>query len=98
MAKIINGVSYNDHSDVLKISGLSNEELAEIKFNTQIIGALIEARSKASISQKKLEQISGVSQPLIARIEKGRTDPQISTILRMLAPLGKTLAVVPINN
>ena len=95
MAKIINGVSYNTHEDVLKISKLTPAELAEITFNTQIVGAMIEARNKQGITQKELENISGVSQPLIARIEKGRTDPQISTIIRMLEPLGMTLAVVP---
>lgn len=29
--------------------------------------------------------------------EKGLTNPQIDTVLKILAPLGKTLAVVPLN-
>ena len=40
---------------------------------------------------------SGVKQPIIARMEKGHTNAQIETILKILAPLGKTLAVVPIS-
>lgn len=32
-----------------------------------------------------------------ARQEKGSTSPQIDTILKMLAPLGKTLAIVPLQ-
>lgn len=32
-----------------------------------------------------------------ARMEKGLTNPQIDTVLKILAPLGKTLAVVPLN-
>ncbi|MCL2099252.1 MAG: helix-turn-helix domain-containing protein [Oscillospiraceae bacterium] len=97
MAKIINGTSYNTHEDLLNISGLTQAEQAEIKLNSQILCALIDARNEKKISQKELEKLSGVRQPLIARIEKGKTDPQITTILRILEPLGMTLAVVPKN-
>lgn len=95
MAKIVNGISYNTHDDLVKLSELTPLEMAEIAFNTQIVGAMIAARNKQGISQKKLEELSGVSQPLIARVEKGRTDPQVTTLIRMLEPLGMTLAVVP---
>ena len=56
---------------------------------------LIKARNEKGISQKQLEQMSGVRQPVIARMEKGRTDPQLETIIKVLAPLGKKLAIVP---
>jgi len=95
MPKIINGVSYNTHEDLLKISGLTPAEQAEIKLNAQIICALIGARNEKKISQKELEELSGVRQPIIARIERGKTDPQVTTLLRILEPLGMTLAVVP---
>ncbi|WP_277346133.1 helix-turn-helix domain-containing protein [Selenomonas bovis] len=49
------------------------------------------------MSQRQLEKISGVKQPVIARMEKGTSTPQLETILRLLAPLGKTLKVVPIE-
>ena len=97
MPKIINGESYNTHEDLLKVSGLTSAEQAEIKLNAQIIGALIDARNGKKISQKELEELSGVRQPIIARIERGKTDPQITTLLRILEPLGMTLAVVPKN-
>lgn len=58
---------------------------------------LSQARAEKGISQKKLEEMSGVKQPVIARMERGRTSPQIDTVLRVLAPLGKTLAVVPLE-
>jgi predicted transcriptional regulator len=41
--------------------------------------------------------ISGVSQPVIARMEMGKTSPQIDTILKVLAPLGKTLKVAELE-
>ena len=63
-----------------------------------IISAIIEARHEQGISQKQLEELSGVKQPVIARMETGKTNPQLDTILKILASLGKTLAVVPLNH
>ncbi|MDD2215492.1 MAG: helix-turn-helix transcriptional regulator [Eubacteriales bacterium] len=79
------------------ITALTNEELAEIELRVQIAGKIIEARQNKDLTQRALEEISGVRQPVIARIEKGKTDPQITTVLRMLKPLGYTLAVVPLT-
>ena len=76
---------------------LSAEEVAESNLRVSLIGELIKARQEQGISQKKLEELSGVKQPIIARMEKGYTSPQVSTLLKVLAPLGKTLAVVPLN-
>ena len=73
------------------------EEIAESNLRVALIGELIKARQEKGISQKKLEELSGVKQPIIARMEKGSTSPQITTLLKVLAPLGKTLAVVPLN-
>ncbi len=73
------------------------EEIAESDLRVALIGELIRARQEKGISQKKLEELSGVKQPIIARMEKGYTDPQLETILKLLAPLGKTLAIVPLN-
>ena len=77
---------------------LTDEEIAESDLRVALIGELIKARQEKGISQKKLEELSGVKQPIIARMEKGNTSPQISTLLKVLAPLGKTLAVVPIKS
>ena len=76
---------------------LTPDEIAESELRVSIIGELIKARQEKGISQKKLEELSGVKQPVIARMEKGSTSPQLDTILKVLAPLGKTLAVVPLE-
>ena len=73
------------------------EEIAESDLRVALIGELIKARTEQGISQKKLEELSGVKQPIIARMEKGTTNPQINTLLKVLAPLGKTLAIVPLK-
>lgn len=76
---------------------LTPEEIAESNLRVALIGEIIKARQEKGISQKKLEELSGVKQPIIARMEKGITSPQIDTILKVLVPLGKTLAVVPLE-
>ena len=73
------------------------EEIIESNLRVQLMGELIKARREQGISQKKLEELSGVKQPVIARMEKGYTSPQIDTLLKVLAPLGKTIAIVPIK-
>lgn len=75
----------------------TSEEIVESDLRVSIIGELVKARQEKGISQKKLEELSGVKQPIIARMEKGSTNPQLDTILKVLAPLGKTLAVVPLK-
>ena len=69
------------------------EEMRESKLRVAIISELIKARNEKNISQRELEQLSGVKQPIISRMESGETSPQLDTVLRVLAPLGKTLYV-----
>jgi predicted transcriptional regulator len=73
------------------------EEIRESRLRVDIIGELIKARNERGISQRELENLSGVKQPIISRMETGETSPQLDTILKVLAPLGKTLAVVPLE-
>lgn len=73
------------------------EEIAESDLRVALIGELIKARNELGISQKKLEELSGVKQPVIARMERGASIPQVDTLLKVLAPLGKTLAIVPLE-
>ncbi|MGE1062850.1 helix-turn-helix transcriptional regulator [Megasphaera paucivorans] len=69
------------------------EENAASDLRVALIGELIQARQQKGISQKELERLSGVKQPIIARMEKGSTSPNLNTVLKVLAPLGKTLYV-----
>lgn len=73
------------------------EEIAESNLRVALIGELIKARKEQGITQKQLEEMSGIKQPVIARMERGTTNPQLDTVLRVLAPLGKTLAIVPLQ-
>lgn len=74
-------------------SYFTSEELAASDLRVALMIELANARAEKGISQKKLEAMSGVKQPIIARMEKGYTSPQIDTVLKVLAPLGKTLYI-----
>ena len=76
----------------------SSEEIIENDLIAGLVGEMINARKEQSISQRELEAISGIQQSVIARMESGKTDPQLSTILKLLIPMGKTLAVVPLGS
>ena len=78
-------------------AALTDEERAESDLRVALISELIQARQEKGISQKKLEELSGVKQPVIARMETGSTNPQLETVLKVLAALGKTLAIVPLK-
>lgn len=72
---------------------LTPEEIAESDLRVALIGELIKARKERGLSQRELEVLSGVKQPVIARMENGSTVPNLNTILKVLAPLGKTLYI-----
>ena len=72
---------------------LTPEEIAESDLRVALIGELIKARKERGLSQRELEALSGVKQPVIAKMENGSTVPNLNTILKVLAPLGKTLYI-----
>ncbi len=60
MSKTISRTEYNDFNDLVIASGLTNEELHEIKQKNQIISEIVKARHGQGLTQKELELISGV--------------------------------------
>lgn len=72
------------------------EEIAESNLHVAFITALVQARQEQGLSQRELEARSGVKQPQIARMERGTANPRLNTMLKVLAAMGKTLAIVPL--
>ncbi len=72
------------------------EEIAASDLRVALIGEMIKAREGHGLTQRDMEKLSGVAQPVIARMEKGKTSPSIDTVLKLLVPLGMTLKVAPI--
>ena len=92
-----------------KIKGLSFESLLkkelknkEVKilfdqmhFYLQVARLITEVRAKCGLSQVELAKRAGVSQPLIARLEKGdhRRVPTFDTIYKIMKALGYTMTI-----
>ena len=92
----LNGKKFTTWQDV-EGEIFTPEEIAECNLRVALIGEITKARKEQGLSQRELEALSGVKQPIIARMENGTTIPNLNTVLKVLAPLGKTLAVVPIE-
>ena len=56
---------------------------------------LREARARAHLTQRQLAEKSGIPQETIARIERGRSDPRVTTLDRLLAACEFGLEVMP---
>jgi DNA-binding XRE family transcriptional regulator len=82
-----------DDWDELRRELFTPEEIAVSDLRVAMMIEFAEARKAMGFSQKKLEELSGVKQPVIARMERGSTKPQLDTFLKALAPLGKTLYI-----
>ena len=72
------------------------EEIAISDLHAEIMSELIKARNEKKITQRELEALCGVRQPVIARMEKGVGNTKIDTLIKVLLPLGKKLAIVSV--
>ena len=78
---------------------LQNEEFRlafeEHRFYLQIAHLISDLRTKAGLSQTVVAKRAGVSQAMIARLEKGdsRRKPTLDTIFRLLNVLGYTMSI-----
>ena len=80
-----------------KALNITEEQKAEIQLEVDIIQATIEVRKTNKLRQRDLSKLSGVTQPMIARMEKKRVTPNTSTLIKMLLPMGYTIRVVPLE-
>ena len=97
MSVTLNGHTFTTWDDVEK-DIFTPEEIAEAELKAALVAEMVRARKENGITQQELEKRSGVRQPVIARMEKGNTHTQLDTVLKVLAAMGKTLAVVPISD
>ena len=85
------GILYVDLEAELR----SVEEIAASNFCVDIIAALFYESKDAGISRRKLVKLSGVKEKKLARIERDPEKATVETLLELLKPLGKTLAIIP---
>ena len=58
------------------------EEIAESDLRVALMGEIIAARKEQGISQRELGKLTGIKQPVIARIESGQSIPRINTLIK----------------
>ena len=80
-----------------KENPLSEEDEKQVQQWMDYYYALIAAREAGKISQRQMEKLANVKQPMIARIESGKNVPKISTVMKLLKLLGLTLGIVKVD-
>lgn len=55
--------------------------------------AVIQARDRAGLTQMELARKMGTTQPVVARLESGRTRPSIRTLERLAEATGSRLLI-----
>lgn len=58
---------------------------------------LLEARKEAGLTQEELANRLGVDKGYISRIERGLTEPMVSTFYKLAAALGFRVDLVPVD-
>lgn len=64
----------------------------------KFIDEFIALRKNKNLSQQKLAEEMGTIREKIARIESKMHSPSIASLINMLAPIGYTIKIVPINS
>ena len=95
-AIIINPKHIGSSFNSFLVENLTEEEIKVIHAKAKLLGEFIAARQELQLTQKKLEAMSGIKQPMIAKIENGNVNPSLDSLLRLLVSMGKTIKVVPI--
>ena len=58
-----------------------------------LASAVIDARNRAGLTQHELAKKMGTTQPVVARLESGRSRPSISTLERLAKTTGSRLLI-----
>ncbi len=96
--------NYNDLKIADELFALKygeKESATRIEFEAKtkaffICEMLKEERKKAKISQSELAERTTTRKEFISRIENGKVDVQLSTLIKMLSGLNLTLKIEPI--
>lgn len=88
--------NWNDYKNHVRET---NPEIArdidEIEAISQIVGTMIERRHDLSLSQRDLAELCGIPHSSVARIESGKSSPNLSTLLKIFRELGLSLVAEP---
>ena len=70
------------------------EDIEEMETLALIVSAIIEKRNELGYSQRELAEMCGLPHSSVARIEACTVKPKVETLIKIMKPLGLTLAAV----
>lgn len=71
------------------------KDIDEAEALSQIVGAMIEQRHNLDLSQRDLADLCGLPHSSVARIESGKSTPNLSTLLKIFRQLGLSFTISP---
>lgn len=88
-----NWTDYKNH--VRESNPEISKDIDDIETLSHIIGIMIERRHDLNLSQRDLARLCGIPHSSVARIESGKSTPNLSTLLKIFRQLGLTLVAEP---
>ena len=86
--------TWNDYKTHLKNSDSELcKDISEMEQQAAIVSAIIKQRKQLGISQRELASLCNIPQSSVARIESFQTTPNLSTLLKLMRPLGLQLTI-----
>lgn len=71
------------------------KDLDEVEEISTIVGAMIQQRHNLELSQRDLADLCGIPHSSVARIESGKSTPNLSTLLKIFNQLGLNFTIQP---
>lgn len=91
------GISWNDELDLdaedIWADGIETGNYKEMDIATALAESLVEARDRVGITQKRLSEVTGIYQADISKIERGLSNPSLSTLKRLAEGMGLKLKI-----
>ncbi len=87
------GMSWDEFEE----KNFTPEDRAAMDLRANLICKLIDARNNQHLTQRELAEKAGLTQAAIARIERGKTLPNLTTLFKILLPLGYSLDIVQLE-
>ena len=81
--------------DAKELNNTTKEDIEGMEVLANIISSIIEKRNELGISQRELADICGLPHSSVARIESGKSTPNLSTLLKIFHQLGLSITIQP---
>ena len=90
--------TWNDYKEyVEKTNPEISKDIKEMEELATIVSAMISQRNALGLSQRDLAKMCNMPQSSVARIESGKTSPNLNTLLNIFQHLGLGLSVVDLK-